>query len=429
MCTSKQKIHSKLRPDLRKWGGRSKQWRKIRLRELARRFFGSVTMTPSSDVLQAEFLKHGAEPPARQATGSQANDYSGVLLSSSREIRLLKDAARRLLERDEATLDPEFFLASLTPGGCAPRVVTVYRAGVVVGIMYAKERIIFRVPTGIVYADGSLGGFLLANGPHRHNVFIAAMETLLSSAGIRGIRLRLLGGGADLEAINQLAASRPLDVEYSPVAARDSEIWKPHAQLSLAETYERFLSGLGSTTRHNFRYYRRRFEQAGHRFIHHLSKDELYSATVGLAPKSPFTSQWQPRVIRRALNMVAATRRPLAVGLRHHNGEWLSVIGGWYRSDGAVLNFQCNNECDFGPDSLSLVLRAYLIELLIRQGMNELIIWGGTGPPLSRYVSYAPAMGVHLDIPTYLWRTARLLISAIGPRLPKRLADAAQWIT
>jgi hypothetical protein len=392
-------------------------------------FFGSATTTPGSDVLQAEFLKHGAEPPARQATVSRANGYSGVLLSSSMEIRLLKDAARRLIERDEAMLDPEFFLASLSAWGCAPRVVAVYRARDLVGIMYARERIISGVPTGIVYADGSLGGFLLANGLHRHNVFIAAMETLLSSTGMRGLRLRLLGGGADLEAINELVASRPLDVEYSPVAAQDSEIWKPHAQLSLADTYERFLGGLGSATRHNFRYYRRRFEQAGHRFIQHLSQDELCSATVGLAPKSKFTSQWQPRVIRRGLNMVAATRRPLAVGLRHHNGEWLSVIGGWYRSNGAVLNFQCNNEFDFGSDSLSTVLRAYLIELLIRQGVNELVIWGGTGPPLSRYVSYFPSVGVHLDVPTYSWRAARLLISAIGPHLPKRLAAAAQWIT
>ena len=40
------------------------------------------------------------------------------------------------------------------------------------------------------------------------------------------------------------------------------------------------------------------------------------------------------------------------------------------------------------------VLRAYLVELLIWRGLEELVIWAGTGPPLSRYVSYVPMIGV-----------------------------------
>src|SRR6266403_33364 len=189
------------------------------------------------------------------------------------------------------------------------------------------------------------------------------------------------------------------------------------------------LEGLGSTTRHNFRYYRRRFEASGHRFIARLSMEELRSVALDLFPKSKFTAQRQPMNIQSDLNMVAAASQPLAIGLRHRGGEWLSVIGGWYRPGGAVLCFQCNNEGDFGPDSLSVVLRAYLIELLILQGREELVIWGDTGPPLSRYVSDVPTIGVRLDVPTYWWRAARLFVSRVGPRLPRRLAAAAQWIS
>jgi hypothetical protein len=128
------------------------------------------------------------------------------------------------------------------------------------------------------------------------------------------------------------------------------------------------------------------------------------------------------------LNMVAAVSQPIAVGLKHRNGEWLSVIGGWYRPSGAVLCFQCNNERDYGPDSLSVVLRAYLIELLIRQRAEELVIWHDTRPPLSRYAAYVPMIGVRLDLPTYLWRGVRWLVSMVGPRLPRRLATNARWI-
>jgi hypothetical protein len=94
-----------------------------------------------------------------------------------------------------------------------------------------------------------------------------------------------------------------------------------------------------------------------------------------------------------------------------------------------VLCFQCNNDSNFGNDSLSIVLRAYLIESLIAQSLEELVIWAGTQGPLSRYVSYAPAVGVRLDLPTCSWRVARLLISTAKPFLPSRLAAVAQWIT
>jgi len=57
------------------------------------------------------------------------------------------------------------------------------------------------------------------------------------------------------------------------------------------------------------------------------------------------------------------------------------------------------------------------------------VIWAGTRGPLSRYVSYVPAVGVRLDLPTCSWRVARLLISTAKPLLPKRLADVAKWIT
>jgi hypothetical protein len=48
---------------------------------------------------------------------------------------------------------------------------------------------------------------------------------------------------------------------------------------------EHFLSGLGSTTRHNFRYYRKRFEAAGHKFVEHLSMEGLRSVALGHRPK------------------------------------------------------------------------------------------------------------------------------------------------
>src|SRR6267142_2293282 len=186
---------------------------------------------------------------AKRSTNPGANEYAGVVLSSNAEIRQLRDAARRLMQNHDTILDPEFFLASLSKGW-APRVVAVYSSGEVVGIMYMKERIISGIPTGIVYADGSLGGVLLVSPVHQQNAFRVAVETLFKSSGIRGMWLRVLQHSGEFGAIRQLITSRSLDAQYSLVERGKSSLWKCHARLPLAQTYDQFLASLGSTTRH-----------------------------------------------------------------------------------------------------------------------------------------------------------------------------------
>jgi hypothetical protein len=369
--------------------------------------------------------------PARIAKEASPSQYAGTVLSSGPEIRQLGDIAVRLLQQADAAPSPEFFLASVSKGW-RPKVVAVYNAGELVGIVYTKERIIAGIPTGIVYADGSLDSILVANPLHLRNVFRIAVEALLTSPRIVGVRLRLLPQSFELDAARQMSStnvSQPTDARFFDIQYHDSPLWKYHAHLPLADTYDRFLKGLGAVTRRNFRYYRRRFETSGHQFVQNLSIGELRTAAHDLVPRSDFTARWQGTELETPLNMVAAASRPLAIGLRHKNGEWLALIGGWYRSGGAVLCVQLNNQRGYPNESLSLVLRGYLIESLILQGLQELVIWAETGPPLSRYVCYADTVGVRFDVPTYSWRATRLLVSAIRPLLPRRLAAAAQWIS
>ena len=363
----------------------------------------------------------------KSSTNFSPNNFSGVVLSSCAEIRRLRDLGGQWSPGNEAMVDPEFFLPTMSKGW-RPRVVAVYCAGDLVGVLYTKERVIAGFPTGIVYGDGSLGGMLVSNPAHQQEAFGLAMEVLLAAPGIQGARLRILRFSGELDAVQQLIASRSLDGQFSPIERNASPVWKYHAHLQLADTYEQFLGGLGSTTRHNFRYYRRRFEAAGHKFVEHLSMDELRSAALELRPKSKFTAQSKLTGFERTLDMVAATQQPLAIGLKHRDGQWLSVIGGWYRPGGAVLCFQCNYDCEFDADSLSTVLRAYLIELLIGQSLKELVIWGDTGPPLSRYAFYPATVGVRLDVPTVAWRAARFFMAKFGPHLPRRLASVVQWM-
>jgi hypothetical protein len=338
------------------------------------------------------------------------------MLSSHAEIQCLKPLVKHLAQND-VLFDPEFFLSSVSKEW-KPRVVAVYNRTELAGVVYAKEKTIFGCRLGVVYADLSLGSILLGDPVHQPKVFRVALETLLAFPGIRGLRLRILRGSPELAGVRNLIASKRFDVHFLRV--------KDHACLSLPDTYEQLLLGFGSTTRHNFRYYRRRFEGAGHTYLERLSLDELISAALYLEPRCRIASK--SHSIRRVLNMVATADQPMAVGLKHRNGEWLSVIAGVYRPRAGVLLLQLNNDRKFLRDSLSVVLRGYLIETLIRQGMREFVIWAGTGPPLSRYVRRIHTLGIHLDLPAYHWRVARRFVTNLGPWLPKRLREDASWI-
>jgi len=364
---------------------------------------------------------------ADAAVRAPADGYSAILLSPNTKIRKLRDVARRLMRAGDPLLDPEAFAASL-PLGYRPGIVVVYEARDVVGIIYMRERAVSGIPNGVMYYDGSLSSLVLGNPRHQQKLFRAAMEALLKSPRVRAVRLKILPGSDEHQVVNQLVDSWSIEARYSPIQHDDCNIWKHHTILPLADTYEQFLEGLGTSTRHNFRRYRRRFDASGHCFVERLSMDELRSATLEVDPKSKFTSGTKKMTFReRYLDMVAAADRPLAVGLKHKNGEWLSVIGGWYRSGGAVICVQSNNERDFGAYSLCTVIRAYLIELLIRQGLSELVFWCGIGAPLSHYAALVPTIDVCLDVTKSPWRVARMLASTIGPLLPKRLAEAARW--
>jgi hypothetical protein len=353
----------------------------------------------------------------RQSHSMQFEGYSATVMSSVTDIQRLKPSIIRAIPQCDILFDPEFFLASLS-SEWGPKVVALHNGNELAGIVYAKESIVGGLRLGVVYADLSLGGVPIGEFIQRQDTFRIALETVLASPGIRGMRLRILRSSPELAAVREIVASRRFDTHFSRV--------KDHAVLPLPESYEQMLQRFGSTTRRNFRYYRRRFEGAGHTYLESLAMDELRSAAFYLDPRCAIPSR--PESIERMLKMVAAANQPLIVGLKHKNGEWLSIIGGLYRLGSGVVLLQLNNDRNFPRDSLSVVLRAYLIETLIRQGTKELIFWAGTAAPLSRYVTFVPTLGIYIDRPDYGWRLVRRTVSKFGPWLPKRARADARWI-
>ncbi len=176
------------------------------------------------------------------------------MLSSIAEIQSLLPLVRRSPSQNDILRNPGFALAGVSRGW-TPRAAAVRRGRELVGLIVAKEKLLPGPRLGVAYADLTFGSTLLGDPTEQRDAFLVALETLLESPGMRGLRLRLRPHSPELEAVRELLASKCLDVHFSRV--------KDHASLSLPGTYEQLLLSFGNTTRHNFRYYRPAFRGCG----------------------------------------------------------------------------------------------------------------------------------------------------------------------
>src|SRR5271157_4856928 len=236
--------------------------------------------------------------------------YSAAVLTSIADIRRVQPLVSRALPRTDILFDPEFFLASLTKQW-RPLVVAVHQGDELARILYAKERLVLGRRLGVAYADLSFWEHTAGNTIQQRDTFRTAVETALAFPAIHGLRLKVPRASPEMAAVRQLVASQCWDVHFA--RARD------HAVLRLPDTYEELLESFGSTTRRNFRYYRRRFEAASHDYLENLSMEEMRSAAFYLAPRSARPAKLAS--VARGLAMAAAADRPLLAGLRHKNGE------------------------------------------------------------------------------------------------------------
>lgn len=296
--------------------------------------------------------------------------------------------------------------------------VTVYQNDILIGVVYCKQRKILGLPTGMLYGDATLSAMVLSAPEDRACVFRSAMIALLQRRGFRAIRLLVPPEGAEREALEEIRALIPVDMSY---AAGEN-----HCSLDVGLSYDSFLERMGQRTRRNLRYYRRRFEQSGHTYVPEMSSAEFMTAVEALLKKSVIGAN--PNGVARAMQIISSVDRPFFSGLRHRDGSWLSVIGGWYEKDHLMIFFQMNDDQDHASSSLSLVMRGYAIEDLIRRGIQTMVFWAGVGDPLRRYCTPVPALKAYVDDRSLLWSASRALLTSATRFFPRRMRWAADWI-
>src|SRR5450432_406336 len=155
--------------------------------------------------------------------------YSATLLDSPSQDLARLMQADGFVQLQEHTYNSKFFLASIAGHDWEPRVYIVRHRETVVGIVHAKERKLAGFKTGLVYADATLDNLVLAESAHREQVLQAAIARIFSSRGVYGLRISVLPGTDEFNAVQKVIEAIPLEASWARV--------DNHVVLPLPKTY------------------------------------------------------------------------------------------------------------------------------------------------------------------------------------------------
>lgn len=348
------------------------------------------------------------------------------LLSSRAAIEALRGPVDHLiaevLAHPDASLTPAYFLAGLESSD-QPRVVACYESGKLVGVFYASELSILGVRTGFIFGGDLLGrGLVLAAADREQAIFTAACAFLLNK-GRHALRFYWTPQFPLIGEINLPQRSARLQMKLDVHPEGD---W-----LRLGPSYEDFLSGMGSHTRRNLRYYRRKVEALGISYSGALAPDEISGAIESLNQVADYPIK-QAR-LDRDRRYFAAFETPVVAGLRDSEGKFISLVTGFTSGSHLHILTQLNRESEeLRKLSVSLVLRGYLIEEFIERGFTAVHFIHGSSAMLGRFCEEVNLQVVSIDnrrsLMAPLKEACSLLAEAFrrrGRRVPYRLQRTA----
>ena len=343
-----------------------------------------MQFSPALSNASAAELPQRMDPPILLALGSaapSAAQYSTDLLIGVEQILSIKQELEQLRlrchQQDDVTTDIDYFLTSKDPQNRRPIVVIFRAESALVAAAFFHQVCFVGVGSGLACAGDPMGdGLLIAPAQERETFLRCAIEELVNvQKKFHTVRLRV-------------KTSRPsLLVDFEAPGLRNKFIERTvQHRLVLAETYEEMLASFGLRTRRSLRAKRRQLENnLRPDFFPGIAAEEAFEAMCFLRAKSsmPARSMWYFEGLRKMLH----TREDaFAMGLRSKDGTWLSVLSGWRRNGTTYIDVQLNHST-YMRESLSAVMRAFLLEYEISIGQKYIVFVGGCSALLERYCS------------------------------------------
>jgi hypothetical protein len=311
--------------------------------------------------------------PARSAAQFSTDLLIGAaaIVSVKAELDELRSFCK---QQGDLTTDIDYFLSCKHPRNCRPVILIFRNKSRPAAAVFLYEVCFAWLGTGLCCGGDSAGEGLLIAPPQERDVLLrSAIEELVNvHKRFHTVRLRVkTSGSATL-------------LEYEAgINSKLIEHTVKHT-LPLASSYADMLARFGIRTRRSLRTKRRQLEEALRPdFFPSLAPEQALDAMCYLRTRSlsPKRSMWYLESRREFLRSRADA---FAMALRSCDGTWLSVLSGCRRNGTTYVDMQLNH-CGFKRESLSAVMRAFLLEHEIRAGQKYITFVGGCSALLERY--------------------------------------------
>ena len=154
-------------------------------------------------------------------------------------------------------------------------------------------------------------------------------------------------------------------------------------KLALASTYEGMLASMGPRTRRSLAGKRQQLEKnANVKFIAVLEDEQALEVMLALKDKSK--PQRTSEFFRARYRLLRANSEFFCMGLELPDGGWLSLLAGWRRNRVTYVDLQMN-DMHYKKESISAVMRAFLLEHEIARKQEVINFVGGSSLLLRRY--------------------------------------------
>jgi hypothetical protein len=297
---------------------------------------------------------------------------AGRILSVKHELDALRSQCN---QQDDLTTDIDYFLSCKHPRNCRP-VLLVFRNGSRLAAALLLHEVCFVwVGTRLCAGGDSAGdGLVIAPEPQREMFLRRAVHELVNvQKRFHTVRLCVKTSGGERLVDNGIPALKNKFVERTV-----------KHKLTLADSYHGMLASFGPRTRRSLRTKRRQLEDTLRPdFFPGLEPQQALDVMnyLGSRSSSPFKSKWYLHARQKFLH---SRPNAFAMALKSHDGTWLSFLSGWRRNGTTYVDMQMNHSA-FKRESLSAVMRAFLLEHEIEAGQKYLEFVGGCSLLLERY--------------------------------------------
>jgi hypothetical protein len=313
-------------------------------------------------------------------------------------------------QQDDWTTHPEYFIAANLVKTKRVGAVLIRNEGELEGCVFLYEYCQYGVRLG-VFRAGDQSGESLAIGQKdlRMQHIALATRALLGHWRVHGLRL------ATSATSDEFAAVLGPENKHRTFFSENL----PH-KLLLESTYDRMLSSMGARTRRSLATKRRQLESRnGAAFVPSLEPALALEAMLSLRSRSkPLRGT---DFYRARYSLACAHPEFFSMGVCSPDGTWLSVLSGWRREGLTYVDLQMN-DAGLKKESLSAVMRAFMLEQEINNYQKLVTFVDGTSLLLRRYCQAAdPCACAYLGRPGLRGKFFHAVMRQIDPEVFSRV--------